>query len=570
MHTDAVDPRRRTHANRPSLAETHKDLAAELDDDNFSAWELTAGSHRKSQWKCAERGHLWIARVDDRVRGRGCPKCCGQEVQTGENDLQTLNPALAAEWDFDANDLTPCQVTEFSNRKAHWRCVKYGHKWMAVISSRSQGSGCPKCSGLVVSVGENDLLSRNPALAAEWDFDANDITPAQVTAYSHRRAYWRCAKYGHAWMASVNDRSRGTGCPRCPRKKGRAGGNDLLSRNPTLAAEWDFSANDITPDQVTEFSNRKVHWRCAKYSHTWTASVSDRSRGRGCPKCSGREVSVGENDLLSRNPTLAAEWDFDANDITPDQVTAFSNRKAYWRCAKYGHAWSAAISSRSQGSGCPKCSGLEVSAGENDLLSRNPELAAEWDFDANDITPDQVTAYSHHRVYWRCAEHGHPWVATVNSRASGRGCPTCSKSQTSHVEKALFRDLHSLLDNCVNGDRIPLTWSAKQKTASVDILGQHRGRNIAVEYDGEYYHREKARFRTDASKTLALLEVGYLVVRVRESGLTHLDITDENLLQLNYQYRPGTDEQLDTYLAPVAEAILEWLGGFQAGLESDS
>ena len=59
-------------------------------------------------------------------------------------------------------------------------------------------------------VGENDLATRFPALAAEWDPSKNgDLTPRQVTAGS------TC---GHEWPAVVANRTlNGSGCPGCPK-----------------------------------------------------------------------------------------------------------------------------------------------------------------------------------------------------------------------------------------------------------------------------------------------------------------------------------------------------------------
>jgi hypothetical protein len=66
---------------------------------------------------------------------------------TSDYNLQVLNPILAKEWHPIKNGkLTPGDVTPHSNKKAWWMCKK-GHEWEARISSRSQGNGCPYCSG---------------------------------------------------------------------------------------------------------------------------------------------------------------------------------------------------------------------------------------------------------------------------------------------------------------------------------------------------------------------------------------------------------------------------------------
>jgi hypothetical protein len=101
-----------------------------------------------------------------------------------------------------------------SSKKAWWLCPE-GHEYEARIASRTRaGSGCPKCSGLEVIPGVNDLAAVNPALAREWS-ESNKRSPADVKAMSDYRAYWVCAK-GHEWRAAVGSRHHvGVGCPSC-------------------------------------------------------------------------------------------------------------------------------------------------------------------------------------------------------------------------------------------------------------------------------------------------------------------------------------------------------------------
>ena len=105
---------------------------------------ISNASGKKVWWKCSQR-HEWQARIADRNKGRGCPYCSGNKVLTGYNDLQTLNPVLAGEWNYEKNhDLTPADVMPNSGKKVWWKCSK-GHEWQAIIQGRNKGSGCPIC-----------------------------------------------------------------------------------------------------------------------------------------------------------------------------------------------------------------------------------------------------------------------------------------------------------------------------------------------------------------------------------------------------------------------------------------
>jgi len=48
-------------------------------------------------------------------------------------------------------------------------------------------------------------------------------------------------------------------------------------------------------------------------------------------------------------------------------VTAISIKKVWWLCAK-GHEWKTTVSSRSRGSGCPRCSGGSISKASQEWL----------------------------------------------------------------------------------------------------------------------------------------------------------------------------------------------------------
>ena len=218
--------------------------------------------------------------------------------------------ALLEQWDTEKNaPLTPQTVRCGSRQKVWWRCDR-GHRWQALVKSRTGGSGCPVCRNRLLLPGENDLATRFPALAAQWHPTRNGaLTPAQVLCTSHHRAWWRCA-YGHAWQSRVSSRTQsGTDCPVCAGRAVQTGFNDLAHCFPSLAAQWDRQKNGaLSPEQVTAYSNRPVWWRCER-GHSYRAAVGARTNaGSGCPYCAGRKVLAGFNDLMTVEPQVASQW----------------------------------------------------------------------------------------------------------------------------------------------------------------------------------------------------------------------------------------------------------------------
>ena len=154
---------------KKSLAQTHPALAKEA--DGWDPTTLTFGSNVKVGWKC-EFGHSWSATIASRSDGRGCPICVNKQVLVGFNDLATTNPELAAQ----ADDWDPTTLSISSGKRRNWVC-KFGHQWSAVVASRSNGVGCPVCSGNSVLIGFNDLATTHPELAAQADgWDPTTVT----------------------------------------------------------------------------------------------------------------------------------------------------------------------------------------------------------------------------------------------------------------------------------------------------------------------------------------------------------------------------------------------------------
>ena len=326
--------------------------------------EIKAGSGTKVWWKCS-LGHSWSASPNHRTKGRGCPICANKVVLLGYNDLTTLKPNIASEWDYEKNgEKTPANYTVRSGERVWWKC-KRNHSWEAVIASRTGNKyvGCPYCSGLLPIEGETDLLTTNPELISEWNYEKNTLlTPNMVKAGSSDKVWWICDK-GHEWQAVISSRTvNESGCPFCSGRYAIQGENDLMSVDSPLLKEWNYDRNGrLTPSDFKEHSARKIWWKCKK-GHEWCSSISDRSRGDGCPYCSGKRVLVGFNDLAHINPYIAKEWNYEKNgNKIPHKYTCKSGIKVWWKCEK-GHEWKTSISNRSRGDGCPKCnSGIRTS-----------------------------------------------------------------------------------------------------------------------------------------------------------------------------------------------------------------
>ncbi len=445
---------------------------------------ITHQSNRKVWWKCV-KGHEWQAVIANRNTGRGCPYCSGKKVLKGYNDLQTVNPTLAQEWNYEKNDeLMPENFTANSNKKVWWKCSE-GHEWQAVIANRNNDRGCPYCSGRYTVKGENDLQTVNPTLAQEWNYEKNgNLMPKNFTANSNKKVWWKCNK-GHEWQAVIANRNNGNGCPICSseqhtsfpeyalvyylRKYGlevihsyneKGYELDIYIPSKKVAIEYDGyywhkhrAKQDLKKNSkcvkdgiklyriregLPPLNDSSIDYVVQKYQKDLSSILKE-----SLSEIIGTEVDVDvkrdaidietlreyvekETSLLFSNPETSQEWNYEKNgNLKPENFTANSNKKVWWKCSK-GHEWQAMIANRNNGNGCPYCSGRYTVKGENDLQTVNPTLAKEWNYEKNDdLKPKNFTANSGQKVWWICSK-GHEWQAVIAERNNGTGCPYCS------------------------------------------------------------------------------------------------------------------------------------------------
>lgn len=460
-----------TYKKEMSLAHRYPDIASEW---NYSKNGLvtphliSAGSNKRFWWICNTCGYSWQTAIKTRVNGHNCPCCSGNVVRQGYNDLQTMCPDLSLEWDRVKNtELTPETISYRSNKSVWWLCHKCGFSWSARLADRSAGIGCPACAGKIAVAGRTDLATTNPKLAEEWDYSKNNgLTPQMVVGGSNKKVWWICGKCSHSWRADIYSRnSRGHGCPVCGRKnrKRSINPNHILSLvSPDLASEWDFARNgELHPDHITFGSGINVHWICQSCGHHYQASPNDRANGHGCPLCAvQKQTESWRKRCLERNnfhqwcqehekEYLIQEWDCGGNSgQIPKDFSAGSNKRVQWVCGICGHKWSATISNRTRGSGCPNCYNLRRKSEKNTSPAKGTnalpvwckqndreDLLFEWDDKKNKYPPDHYTFGSHVKVWWKCT-NGHEWLAEIKSRTiQGNKCKKCYQEERKKLLK---------------------------------------------------------------------------------------------------------------------------------------
>ena len=429
---------------------------------------INAFSSQRVWWVCSNCGTEWSQIIASRTNGHGCPQCAENKrvlsfrksIIKQRGSFSALFPELLVEWDYSKNKIDPCSITSRTNISVWWICNTCGNEWEMSVAARVAGSGCPVCGHkkavksrikTLLKLGDS-FGDKNPDLVNELDVEKNDasINPYSFTSHSKQKAWWKCPHCGFSWEATFSSRTSGHGCPVCSNEKrvtsylekNLSDRGSLADEYPELMQEWDYSKNSIDPHKITSGNNTSVWWKCVKCGHEWKTSPGNRTNSKnptGCPKCASvrngvqsrtRNLVVGVNDLLSDNPELCEEWDYQQNQtLRPENCTKSSGQKVWWKCNVCHGTWQATIANRNMlHSKCPYCSNKKVLVGFNDLAHKYPEIAEEWSESNFPVLPNDVVYSSHRKVFWTCSKCGTIWESEVRSRTQfGAECPCCKK-----------------------------------------------------------------------------------------------------------------------------------------------
>ncbi len=485
------------------LATTHPEVAKEWHptaNGDLKPENVMHGSTKKAYWLC-KNGHTYYTRIDHRCCMKSeCPYCSGSKPIENENDLATVYPELAKEWDYERNEKKPSEYLPYSNKEVYWICPICKNSYLKGISKRTiEHTGCticPKEKGTsfpeqaicyylseVFEVRnrarggkrEIDIFLPNENFSFEYNggyyhrnrkekdeakkqFFANDnihivsieegeenscdvegIQYLQTDVITVKTKDYRVSDSDLEWLIYKIFRVLGMYYGDIDIKRDRGQiyeryiterkENNFKTKFPEKAEEWDYEKNGkLKPECFSPLSNKTVFWKCKKCGHSFPAPINRRAISKSCPVCSGHVALKGLNDFGTKYPEIAKEWLKEKNgEITPYDVTpGSSSSKFWWKCSVCGHEWEAAVSTRVR-HGCPACAGQTVIKGKNDLATLFPNVAKEWLQEKNgDVTPQDVTAGSNKKFWWKCSACGHEWATTVASRTSGCGCKMCA------------------------------------------------------------------------------------------------------------------------------------------------
>ena len=450
---------RKAYVGFNDLATLYPELVKEWDyekNGNLTPDKFTCGSQKKVYWKCPICNYSWLSSIVNRVRGNGCSRCSKQGTSKSEQaiayylaqvtSVQQRLKLYGKEVDIylpeynlgiEYNPWYTHQNRRDKDKEKEVWLTEHGVKLISVIGL--DGDAFSKTSG-------NSIENNSVFFVDDRVYDSNFVQAIRDLCALLSKTTGN-DKFNNIDVDLKRDSIK-------IRERFSLGQKEksLATMFPDIATEWDYEKNgDLKPEQVQYGSPDLVWWKCLTCKNSWQERVNNRTGHYklGCPYCSNHRVVSGKNDLATMRPDLAAEWDYDKNknlkdkkgrDIsTPDKVSAISNQRVFWICSSCGYNWHSSICNRSSnGKGCPICgrkSQIEKASkpqlGINDLVTKFPDIAKEWDYEKNNpLTPEQVAYSSNKKAWWICSTCGYNWETTINNRSQGKGCRICGKEKS--------------------------------------------------------------------------------------------------------------------------------------------
>lgn len=393
------------------LATKFPHIAAELDDENYTADRLLPNSNLIVGWKCV-KGHTWKTRVFNRTRDdRGCNTCVRKEFSSiFERDILALVTAA-----LPGEDITPTARSVVKNREldmyvpgrgiaieangVYWHTEKFG-KTERYHANKAEA--CAEQGINLVTIWEDDWKARRTGAEAVLRSVLNLKTPGALRvdsiALDEANAY--LAEYSLEAPAAQNPSKSYPFVAVGAHEGGSIVAVVIYHKTPERGLRIDkYAANGASPRYLESLISH-LEGTVTGYDHILYDDSSERSQ-RAVFERNGFAV---RNKLNPRHTLVKGSTRY-----VPDapEVNDGGTYEKAWDCG-------GTVYRRERKN--PVSASITVSA---------PELLAEWR--SADISPDETLIGSGKVVEWEC-ENGHRWSSKVFERTKrGRSCPVCKR-----------------------------------------------------------------------------------------------------------------------------------------------
>ncbi len=147
-----------------------------------------------------------------------------------------------------------------------------------------------------------------------------------------------------------------------------------------------------------------------------------------------------------------------------------------------------------------------------------------WCYDLNEEKPSEVSIFTENKYYWRNSTGVLFYRAPLEIDKQS--------TQTSHAEAFFYCLLKQIFSDAIH--------RAKVQAIEMDIYIPSI--NVAIEYDGSYYHKNK--LEQDLQKNKQLNELGIYVIRIRDIKCPRLVDRNNSIIDCAYERHDSTIQKI--------------------------
>lgn len=441
-----------------------KELASIIDyerniEEAIDVSKLYVNSSKEIYWKC-ENGHCFKEKANTIFKRKNkCFYCTGRKIWSGENDLKTLYPELADEFDVEKNGITPDKVSPKDTKSYWWVCGNNHPGFFQSVEHRvTRNTKCPYCTGRKIIPGITDLKTLYPEIAKEWDVEKNEgLLPAEVSPYTYNSYFWICPK-GHSYKKKVIQRTKfhkPVDCPKCIKAHSTSFPEQAIYYYvkkcfPDAINRYkDPFENGMELDIYVPMYKIGIEYDGAAFHNDEKQHDRELRKYQACKELGIRLVRIKE---------AKDTWDDTADDIffvdkrMKDQEVSVFLRFLFGKIFMFS-LYTFDRDDRNEAFlnrrvGFP--TDFNVSRDRPEILeylvdiehsfgTEYPEIAEMWSKDANgNLTPYMFSSGSNYQAAWECPECGSIWKSPISSIV-GRKVKSCRACSMKEMGNALTK-----------------------------------------------------------------------------------------------------------------------------------
>ena len=204
--------------------------------------------------------------------------------------------------------------------------------------------------------------------------------------------------------------------------------------NHPKAKYWS-SKNDIEPEYVMKYSNKKYKFDCEDCNHEIELILNHITQGGWCSYCNKHSLCESEDCLFCfqksfASHAMASNWS-SKNTFTPRQVTRSSEKKCWFDCSTCNHSFQTVLFSINKDKYCPYCTSQALCESDDCKVCFEKSCASHFIKDAwshlNEKMPRQMFLQSNKKAKFCCLVCKHNYETTIIHFYNRNGsCPYCS------------------------------------------------------------------------------------------------------------------------------------------------